>query len=205
MSGKMYAEIKYIAGVDEAGRGPLAGPVVAAAVILDPEKPISGLTDSKLLNAAKREKLYESITTQSLAYAVAYASVSEIDEINILQASLLAMRRAVSELSIQPVEIWVDGNQDPRCGLPTKAIVQGDKLIPAISAASIVAKVVRDRLMKELDVECAGYGFADHKGYGTKKHMIALKELGPTIHHRKSFAIFTRKTHNSYLKNIKWN
>lgn len=188
MSGTMYNQTKYIAGVDEAGRGPLAGPVVAAAVILNPTISIAGLTDSKLLTEKKREKLFELITTQCVSYSVAFATVSEIDELNILQATLLAMRRAVSGLAIQPEAVWVDGNQDPRCSLPTKLIVQGDLIIPAISAASIIAKVTRDRLMKQLDVEYSGYGFAGHKGYGTKQHVLAIKALGPTPHHRKTFS-----------------
>lgn len=188
MSGKTYGEIKYIAGVDEAGRGPLAGPVVAAAVILNPHKRIPGLTDSKLITEKQREKLYDQITADSFAYSVAYATVSEIDALNILQATLLAMRRAVSNLSIAPVAIWVDGNQDPRSVVPAKMIIEGDKLIPAISAASIIAKVVRDRMMKELDLMCNGYGFAKHKGYGTKAHLLALREMGPSIHHRRSFS-----------------
>jgi ribonuclease HII len=188
MSGITYNQAKYLAGVDEAGRGPLAGPVVAAAVILNPTVPIAGLTDSKLLTESKREKLFELITTQCVSYSVAFATVSEIDELNILQATLLAMRRAVSTLSIQPSEIWVDGNQDPKCSLPTKLIIQGDLIIPAISAASIIAKVTRDRLMKQLDVEYSGYGFAEHKGYGTKQHMAAIKKLGPSPYHRKTFS-----------------
>lgn len=179
---------KCIAGVDEAGRGPLAGPVFAAAVILNPSLSIAGLTDSKLLTEKKREKLFELITTHCLSYSVAFATVSEIDALNILQATLLAMRRAVSGLAIQPDEVWIDGNQDPKCSLPTKLIVQGDLIIPAISAASIIAKVTRDRLMKELDVECSGYGFSGHKGYGTKQHILAIKNLGPSIYHRKTFS-----------------
>ncbi len=188
MSGIMYNQTKYLAGVDEAGRGPLAGPVVAAAVILNPAMSIVGLTDSKLLTEKKREQLFELITAQCVSYSVAFATVSEIDELNILQATLLAMRRAVSGLSIQPEEVWVDGNQDPKCSLPTKLIVQGDLIIPAISAASIIAKVTRDRLMKQLDEEYAGYGFSGHKGYGTKQHVLAIKALGPTPHHRKTFS-----------------
>lgn len=188
MSGIMYNQAKYLAGVDEAGRGPLAGPVVAAAVILNPAVPIAGLTDSKLLTEKKREQLFELITAQCVSYSVAFATVSEIDELNILQATLLAMRRAVSALAIQPEEVWVDGNQDPKCSLPTKLIVQGDLIIPAISAASIIAKVTRDRLMKQLDIDYSGYGFSEHKGYGTKQHILAIKELGPTPHHRRTFS-----------------
>jgi ribonuclease HII len=188
MSGIQYSQISNIAGVDEAGRGPLAGPVVAAAVILNPMMPITGLTDSKLLTEKKREKLFELIAAQCISYSIGYASVSEIDELNILQATLLAMRRAVAGLTVQPEAVWVDGNQDPKCALPTKLIVQGDLIIPAISAASIIAKVTRDRLMKQLDAECSGYGFAGHKGYGTKQHMLAIKNLGPSAHHRKTFS-----------------
>ncbi|PIZ04011.1 MAG: ribonuclease HII [Gammaproteobacteria bacterium CG_4_10_14_0_8_um_filter_38_16] len=181
-------KITLIAGVDEAGRGPLAGAVVAAAVILNPLCQIDGLTDSKLLSEKKREQLFVEITEKAISYGIAQASVSEIDEMNILQATLLAMRRAVAQLAIEPHEVWVDGNQDPKCDYPTKLIVQGDFLISAISAASILAKVTRDRLMKALDVQFPGYGFAKHKGYGTKAHRIALQKLGATIHHRRSFA-----------------
>lgn len=177
-----------IAGVDEAGRGPLAGPVVAAAVILDPENAIPGLADSKLLSEKKRGALFLAITEKALCFGVGIASVAEIDEINILQATLLAMRRAVSQLSVKPDEIWVDGNQNPKCALPTKLIVQGDLLFPVISAASILAKVTRDRLMLELHDEYPEYGFAAHKGYGTKTHIAALKEWGATPCHRLSFA-----------------
>lgn len=198
MSGIQYNQAKYLAGVDEAGRGPLAGPVVAAAVILNPKTSIAGLTDSKLLTEKKREKLFELITSQCVSYSVAFATVSEIDELNILQATLLAMRRAVAELSVKPDEVWVDGNQDPSCSLPTKLIVQGDLIIPAISAASIIAKVTRDRLMKQLDVECSGYGFSEHKGYGTKQHVLAIKELGPTLHHRKTFSPVRELLRNRY-------
>ena len=177
-----------IAGVDEAGRGPLAGPVVAAAVILDPSQDISGLADSKLLSEKKRDALFSEITQYALCYGVGIASVAEIDEINILQATLLAMRRAVSHLSVKPDEIWVDGNQNPKCPYPTQLIVQGDLLHPVISAASILAKVTRDRLMLQLHADYPEYGFAAHKGYGTKTHMAALKEWGATLHHRQSFA-----------------
>lgn len=177
----------YIAGVDEAGRGPLAGPVVAAAVILNPAVKIKGVKDSKLLTAKKREALFEVITQQAICYGIGAASVSEIDEMNILQATLLAMRRAVSQLTVQPAEIWVDGNQDPKCPYPTTLIVRGDLLCSMISAASIVAKVTRDRLMLTLDREYPDYGFAKHKGYCTKEHVVALKRLGPIQHHRQSF------------------
>lgn len=179
---------RIIAGVDEAGRGPLAGPVFAAAVILKPACHIDGLTDSKLLTEKQREKIFQTILEECVAYGVGFSSVIEIDEINILQASLLAMRRAIAQLSVSPQEVWVDGNQDPKCGYTTKLIVQGDLLMPCISAASIVAKVTRDRVMKKLDEQFPGYGFAKHKGYGTKKHLAALQSLGATDCHRRSFA-----------------
>jgi ribonuclease HII len=176
-----------IAGVDEAGRGPLAGPVVAAAVILNPAREILGLADSKKLTEKSRDALFPEIIGHALAYGIGYATVAEIDEMNILQATLLAMRRAVSALLLPPTEIWVDGNQDPRCGLKTRLIVNGDALEPAISAASIIAKVTRDRLMVDLDAQYPGYGLAKHKGYGTKVHMAALKSLGAADCHRRSF------------------
>jgi ribonuclease HII len=176
-----------IAGVDEAGRGPLAGPVIAAAVILNPAVHIDGLADSKALTEKRRELLFAEILVHALCVGIGSASVAEIDEMNILQASLLAMRRAVLQLTHEPHEIWVDGNQDPKCAYPTKLIVQGDALIPAISAASIIAKVTRDRLMHALDRQFPGYGLAQHKGYGTKLHMSALKSLGVAECHRRSF------------------
>lgn len=179
--------IDYVAGVDEAGRGPLAGPVVAAAVILDPENPIAGLMDSKKLSEKKREALAIEIRAKALAWAVASAQVEEIDQLNILQASLLAMRRAVMGLSIVPERVQVDGNQCPQLGMPVEAIVKGDSLIPAISAASILAKVARDALMREMDREYPGYGLAGHKGYPTAGHIEALGKLGPTPIHRRSF------------------
>ena len=184
----MDNRIKLIAGVDEAGRGPLAGPVVAAAVILNPAYKIADLNDSKLLSEKMREKLFDEIVVNAIAYGVGFSNVSEIDEMNILQASLLAMRRAVSQLTVEPAEIWVDGNQDSKCTYPTKLIIQGDRSVPAISAASIIAKVTRDRLMHKLDQDYPGYGLAQHKGYGTKAHMAALKLLGASACHRKSFA-----------------
>lgn len=182
------AEEGWVAGVDEAGRGPLAGPVVAAAVILDPHQPIQGLADSKKLSATRREALFTLIRRQSLAWSVARATVSEIDQLNILQASLLAMQRAVAKLKLPPTLVLVDGNQAPRFACPARAIVQGDALEPAISAASIVAKVLRDRWMLYLDKKYPMYGFAKHKGYGTAVHMAALKAHGPTRVHRLSFA-----------------
>lgn len=185
----MDKHIQLIAGIDEAGRGPLAGPVVAAAVILDPRYPITGLKDSKQLTEKMREHYFEAVVTHALSYGIGMASVAEIDEINILQATLLAMRRAVLQLTIPPSEVWVDGNQDPRCSYPTRLIVRGDQTVPAISAASIIAKVTRDRLMQKLDADFPGYGLAQHKGYGTKAHMAALKRLGASGCHRRSFTL----------------
>lgn len=179
---------KRIAGVDEAGRGPLAGPVVAAAVILDAKQPIEGLADSKILTAEEREILYAEIIAKCLAYAVGHADVNEIDLHNIFQANLLAMKRAVMALPIQPDAIQVDGTHCPAVSMPSQAIIKGDSLIPAISAASIIAKVTRDREMIRLDGEYPGYGFAAHKGYSTGQHLAALKALGPCAVHRKSFA-----------------
>lgn len=177
-----------IAGVDEAGRGPLAGPVIAAAVILDPDNPIKGLNDSKLLSEKKREQLFEEIRQCALAWSVARATVAEIDQFNILQASLLAMQRAVNFLSLTPQLALVDGNQSPRLNCPVRTIIKGDQLEPAISAASIVAKVLRDRWMKFLDRKYPQYGFAKHKGYPTQAHRDVLKRIGPCRVHRKSFA-----------------
>lgn len=176
------------AGIDEVGRGPLAGPVVAAAVILDPAKPIRGLNDSKLLSEKKRETLAEEIRERALAWALGRAEVEEIDKINIFQASLLAMQRAVNALKIKPEFALVDGNHAPKLFCNVEAIIKGDQLIPAISAASIIAKVARDAEMIAMDNEFPGYGFASHKGYGTEKHVIALRELGVSKIHRKSFS-----------------
>ncbi|MBX2857033.1 MAG: ribonuclease HII [Cellvibrionaceae bacterium] len=178
---------RKIAGVDEVGRGPLAGDVVTAAVILDPKKPISGLADSKKLSEKKREALYEQITRHALAWSVARASVQEIDRLNILQASLLAMKRAVDGLSLRPDHVLVDGNKLPDWNYSCEAVVQGDSRIAEISAASIVAKVTRDREMQALDLRFPGYGFAGHKGYPTKKHLDALAVLGPSEIHRLSY------------------
>lgn len=180
--------MRLVAGVDEAGRGPLAGPVVAAAVILHPAYPIEGLTDSKLLNAKKRDTLFEVIMQNAYAVAVGRAEVEEIDTINILQASLLAMHRAVSALAHVPHHVLVDGNQLPKWSYSCEAIIQGDLHVPAISAASIIAKVTRDREMAALDKCYPGYGLAKHAGYGTKQHVMALNTLGVTPIHRKSFA-----------------
>ena len=177
-----------IAGVDEVGRGPLAGDVVAAAVILDAANPIVGLADSKTLSEKRREQLYEEIQQKALCFSIARANVEEIDSINILQASLLAMRRAVEGLTIQPGKVLVDGNRLPQWSYSAEAIIGGDGKIDAIGAASILAKVVRDREMVELDVQFPGYGFAAHKGYPTPQHLSALKLLGACSIHRTSFA-----------------
>lgn len=177
-----------VAGVDEAGRGPLAGPVVAAAVILDDMNPIEGLADSKKLTAAKRERLYDEIRAKALCSSIAEASVEEIDQLNILQATMLAMRRAVEGLRLKPVKVLVDGNRLPRLDVLAEAIVGGDAKVPAISAASILAKVHRDRWCVERDREYPQYGFAAHKGYGTVEHIQALREHGACPLHRKSFA-----------------
>jgi ribonuclease HII len=177
-----------VAGVDEAGRGPLAGPVVAAAVILDDLKPIKGLADSKKLSAKQREKLYDEIRAKALCCSVAQASVEEIDQINILQATLLAMRRAVEGLRLKPAKVLVDGNRLPVLDVLAEAIVKGDATVPAISAASILAKVTRDRWCAELDAQFPQYGFAGHKGYGTAEHLAALKTHGACPEHRKTFA-----------------
>lgn len=176
------------AGCDEVGRGPLAGDVVAAAVILDPENPILGLDDSKKLTEKKREQLFVEIQQKAKSWCIARASVSEIDAINILQASLLAMSRAVQGLHIQPEHVLVDGNKLPKWNYTAEAVVKGDSRVAAISAASILAKVTRDREMVELDKTYPGYGFADHKGYPTKVHMDALDKLGITPIHRTSYA-----------------
>lgn len=175
-----------IAGVDEVGRGPLAGDVVAAAVILGPSG-LEGLTDSKALSEIRRLELAERIRTDAVAWAVGRAGVEEIDALNILQASLLAMRRAVEALSVQPTLVLVDGNRLPEWPYESRAIVKGDLTEPAISAASIIAKVTRDQEMVELDREYPGYGFASHKGYPTKTHLAALMRLGISPIHRRSF------------------
>ena len=176
-----------MAGVDEAGRGPLAGPVVAAAVILDDLNPIKGLADSKKLTALRREKLYDEIRAKALCCSIALATVEEIDSLNILQATLLAMKRAVEGLRLKPMKVLVDGNRLPTLGIFAEAIVKGDALVPAISAASILAKVYRDRWCAEFHLEYPQYGFAGHKGYGTVAHLAALREHGACPQHRKSF------------------
>lgn len=176
-----------VAGVDEVGRGPLAGAVVAAAVILDPEKPIAGLTDSKKLSEKKRDYLFDIIQRDALAWAIGRAEVEEIDTLNILHASLLAMTRAVEQLQPAAEFALIDGNRCPRLQIPSEAIVKGDLTVPCISAASIIAKVTRDREMDLLDREFPGYGLAQHKGYPTQLHVDALQKLGPSVIHRRTF------------------
>ena len=177
-----------VAGVDEAGRGPLAGPVVAAAVILDELRPIKGLADSKVLTALRREKLFDEIRAKALCCAIASASVEEIDRLNILQATLLAMQRAVLALRLPPHRVVVDGNRVPQLKVPVAAGVKGDAKVAVISAASILAKVQRDRLCRELHDRYPDYGFAGHKGYPTALHLEALQRLGPCEAHRRSYA-----------------
>lgn len=176
-----------VAGVDEVGRGPLAGDVVAAAVILDPNAPIEGLDDSKKLSEKKRDYLFEIIKEKALSYSINRATVAEIDDINILHASLLAMKRSVEALSVQPEHVLVDGNRLPNWRYNAEAVVKGDSRVKAIAAASILAKVTRDREMIAMDQQYPGYGFAGHKGYPTKVHMAALQEIGPCEIHRLSF------------------
>ncbi|WP_285164809.1 ribonuclease HII [Shewanella goraebulensis] len=182
-----YISRGVVAGVDEVGRGPLVGDVVTAAVILDPSNPITGLNDSKKLTEKRREALYIEIIDKALAISVGRASPTEIDKINILHATMLAMQRAVSGLSIQPERVLVDGNRSPDFGIQSHAIIKGDGLVAAISAASIIAKVTRDREMAELDARYPQYGFANHKGYPTKAHFEALETHGVLDEHRKSF------------------
>jgi ribonuclease HII len=176
-----------IAGVDEAGRGPLAGPVIAAAVILDPQRPIRGVADSKQLTPLQRSRLEVKIQARALSWAVGRAEVEEIDRINILQATLLAMQRAVAALDPAPRHALIDGDRCPRLSCPAVAIVRGDQKVAAIAAASILAKVARDREMEALDARYPGYGFARHKGYTTREHVRALRRLGATPIHRRSF------------------
>ena len=182
-----------VAGVDEAGRGPLAGPVVAAAVILDPARPIRGLADSKVLEPEERERLALLIRERALCHAVAWADVEEIDSINIFQATMLAMRRALLGLRVPPQQVVIDGNRCPRAhGLDFeclfKAVIKGDAKVPSISAASILAKTTRDALMRDLDGRYPGYSLSKHKGYATRVHVAALTELGPSLLHRRSFS-----------------
>jgi ribonuclease HII len=183
----LNSDIFPVAGCDEAGRGPLAGPVVAAAVILDPARIPRGLNDSKKLDADEREALYEKICA-SAQVAVAFGSTRRIDRDNILRASLWALARAVKALPVRPKLVFVDGNMKIDCGCDCQAVVSGDALVASIAAASIVAKVTRDRLMKRLGLEHPGYGFERHMGYSVPEHFAALARLGPTIHHRRSFA-----------------
>ncbi len=178
----------YLAGVDEVGRGPLAGDVVTAAVILDPDNPVEGLRDSKKLSEKRREKLFVEIQEKAISWAVARCSVAEIDDLNILQASLLAMKRAVDALAVKPEFVAVDGNKLPKWEYASQAVVKGDDKVAAIAAASILAKVTRDRELVAMEERYPGYGFAKHKGYPTKQHILALQELGITPEHRKSYA-----------------
>lgn len=179
--------LKFVCGVDEAGRGPLCGPVAAAAVILPEGLKIEGINDSKKLTEKKREKLYDEITKKALAWGVGLASPAEIDELNILQATYLAMKRAVESMKIVPDYVLVDGNRDPKIGIPTATIVKGDGKAACIAAASILAKVTRDRLLIEMDKAYPEYGFAKHKGYPTKAHYAAIAEHGISPEHRRSF------------------
>jgi len=185
---KAATDVLLLCGVDEAGRGPLAGAVFAAAVILDPARPIAGLADSKALSAGRREGLAADIRRDALAWAIASATVEEIDALNILQASLAAMARAVAALGVAPGEVVVDGLHVPRTPWPSRAVVQADRRVPAVSAASILAKTARDAEMADLDARFPGYGFARHKGYPTAEHLAALRALGPCAIHRRSFA-----------------
>ena len=195
------SDIPLLAGVDEAGRGPLAGPVIAAAVILDPAHPIPGLADSKQLSAARRERLAAEIRAHALAWALGRADVAEIDRINILQASLLAMRRAVENLDIAPDQVLVDGKHcPPGLACPCQALVKGDATVPTISAASILAKVARDAELGELHDRYPGYGFARHKGYPTLAHREALRRLGPCPEHRRSFAPVAAILHTAIIR-----
>lgn len=192
---RLAAECGIVCGTDEAGRGPLAGPVCAAAVVLPEGLVIPGLDDSKKLSEKKREALFEVILREALAYGIAEASPEEIDEINILAASLLAMRRAVEQVcqTIAPGIVLVDGNRVTDFGVPCRSLVKGDGISPSVAAASVLAKVTRDRLMKELDREYPVYGFAKHKGYPTKEHRQAVRDYGPSPVHRKSFLSFLNR------------
>jgi ribonuclease HII len=180
--------LRLIAGIDEAGRGPLAGPVVAAAVILDPARPVAGLRDSKALSAPARARLAAEIRANALAWAIGEAAVAEIDALNILQATMLAMQRAVGALAIAPFEAWIDGNRCPQLACAARAIVKGDRDVAVISAASILAKTARDAMLVDLDGDFPHYGFARNKGYGTPDHLAALARHGPCPAHRRTFA-----------------
>ncbi|EPA8653634.1 TPA: ribonuclease HII [Photobacterium damselae] len=183
----VYPEANLIAGVDEVGRGPLVGAVVTAAVILDPNNPIEGLTDSKKLSEKKRNALFDEIKEKALAWSLGRCEADEIDELNILQATMVAMQRAVAGLNITPDFVLIDGNKTPELPMPAQAVVKGDLRVAEISAASILAKVTRDREMDELDAQYPQFGFAKHKGYPTKAHFAALEEHGVIEQHRKSF------------------
>ena len=185
---EILASDLLVAGVDEAGRGPLAGDVIAGAVILDPARPVAGLRDSKKLSHARRAQLAAAVREAALAWAIGRASVAEIDRLNILQASLLAMQRAVEGLHITPKMAMIDGNRCPKLTMPSEAVVKGDSKVPAIAAASILAKVSRDREMAAFELIYPGYGIGGHKGYPTPVHLEALARLGPTPIHRRSFA-----------------
>ena len=180
-------EYRWVCGVDEAGRGPLAGPVFAACVILDPASPIDGLADSKTLTEEKRNRLTLAIKAHSIAWAIGFSSVREIERLNILQASLLAMKRAIGKLQVAPARVLVDGNHSPRLKFPVTTIVRGDSLVPEISAASILAKTARDAEMVALHRRFPHYGFDQHKGYSTERHLAALKIHGVSVVHRRSF------------------
>ncbi len=185
---RLHIGPRGLCGVDEAGRGPLAGPVVAAAVMLNPRRPVKGLRDSKKLSADTREQLAMEIRERAIAWCVAEASVAEIDQINILHATMLAMQRAVAGLQLPPDEVWVDGNRCPEWSWRSRAVIQGDDKVAAIAAASILAKTTRDSLMREMHNDYPSYGFAQHKGYCTVEHLAALKSFGPCLHHRRGFA-----------------
>lgn len=184
----IYPNARLIAGVDEVGRGPLVGAVVTAAVILDPARPIAGLADSKKLSEKRRLALYDEIRAHALAWSLGRAEPEEIDQLNILHATMLAMQRAVAGLAVTPDYVLIDGNRCPALPMPSTAVVKGDSLVAEISAASIIAKVTRDREMAELDAIFPQYGFAQHKGYPTAQHLAMLTEHGATPHHRRSFA-----------------
>jgi ribonuclease HII len=195
----IYPAANLIAGVDEVGRGPLVGDVVTAAVILDPNRPISGLADSKKLSEKRREFLYQEIQQKALAWCIGRATPAEIDELNILHATMLAMQRAVAGLAIAPDFVLIDGNRCPVLAMPSQAVVKGDSRVAEISAASILAKVTRDREMVELDLAFPEYGFARHKGYPTAAHLEQLARLGATAHHRRSFAPVRRALENDLV------
>ncbi|MCC3703713.1 ribonuclease HII [Rouxiella badensis] len=195
----VYPQANLIAGVDEVGRGPLVGAVVTAAVILDSSKPIAGLADSKKLSEKRREFLFEEIKEKALAWSLGRAEPEEIDALNILHATMLAMQRAVAGLGIAPEFVLIDGNRCPKLPMPSQAVVKGDSRVAEISAASILAKVTRDREMVELDREFPEYGFAKHKGYPTAAHLEQLARLGATTHHRRSFAPVRRALEDALL------